>query len=214
MTKEPKEPKGGYIPSRGMFIAKSTLRCLQILFGILALALTGSISFGTKIGEVMPFIVVSPCVSLSSCPYPTVSRLPRLMLDTPKSRGSLWLTDQTVLYLLGPFSPHPGHCRVARHQSAGTPPRISATSSDRHRFDLLVDAYRMQRRPRGPRHDGRLARRDQIQLGVELPPGSTSALGTRRSTGYRVQGGSGGVFRQCCNVSSVSSSQSFSHDGS
>ncbi|KAK0658058.1 hypothetical protein B0T16DRAFT_402939 [Cercophora newfieldiana] len=65
MEKQPKEPKGGYIPTRSMFIAKSTLRCLQILFAVLALGLTGSISFGTNIGVVLPFIVVSPCVLLT-----------------------------------------------------------------------------------------------------------------------------------------------------
>jgi hypothetical protein len=60
-----KELKGGYIPTRGMGIAKLALRCVQIVLGVVALALAGSISFGMgNVGGLLPFVIVSPPVSL------------------------------------------------------------------------------------------------------------------------------------------------------
>lgn len=52
-----------YCPSHGIWVAKATLRWVQILLGILILALAGALSFGNEVGNVLPFIIASPSVS-------------------------------------------------------------------------------------------------------------------------------------------------------
>ncbi|KAK1831656.1 hypothetical protein QBC39DRAFT_350579 [Podospora conica] len=53
-----------YCPSHGVWVAKASLRWVQILIGILILALTGAI-LGNEVGNVLPFIIASPSVALA-----------------------------------------------------------------------------------------------------------------------------------------------------
>lgn len=121
-----------YCPSHGVWVAKASLRWVQILLGILILALTGALTFGNEVGNVLPFIIASP----------SVSPVPDHFLGMKGSVANRPRRFQVVLALLSPLGPLRGH-HLAQ---ASRPPGHFPASSRCHGYDHMAGSRWIQRR--------------------------------------------------------------------